>query len=70
MSSSSLSQFRLSPTWSSLAQAHSLYNPPAPLVQKYGNLSKGACKPGYAAAKMTANYPNFGSSCCSSIQPA
>ncbi|XP_013883397.1 uncharacterized protein LOC106531979 [Austrofundulus limnaeus] len=27
------------------------------LTYKYGNLSKGACKPGYAAAKMTTIYP-------------
>ncbi|XP_016088925.1 ST3 beta-galactoside alpha-2,3-sialyltransferase 3b isoform X7 [Sinocyclocheilus grahami] len=32
--------------------------PPA-LVYKYGNLSEGACKPGYAAAKMSAIYPKF-----------
>ncbi|XP_013882744.1 ST3 beta-galactoside alpha-2,3-sialyltransferase 3b isoform X3 [Austrofundulus limnaeus] len=29
------------------------------LTYKYGNLSKGACKPGYAAAKMTTIYPKF-----------
>ncbi|XP_029001750.1 ST3 beta-galactoside alpha-2,3-sialyltransferase 3a isoform X2 [Betta splendens] len=29
------------------------------LTYKYGNLSKGACKPGFAAAKMTAIYPKF-----------
>nr|CDI70273.1 TPA: alpha2,3-sialyltransferase [Lepisosteus oculatus] len=29
------------------------------LTYKYGNLSEGACKPGYAAAKMTAIYPKF-----------
>lgn len=27
------------------------------LTYKYGNLSKGACKPGFAAAKMSAIYP-------------
>lgn len=27
------------------------------LTYKYGNLSEGVCKPGYAAAKMTAIYP-------------
>ncbi|XP_063057495.1 ST3 beta-galactoside alpha-2,3-sialyltransferase 3a isoform X2 [Engraulis encrasicolus] len=32
---------------------------PLELVYKYGNLSKGACKPGYAAAKMTTIYPKF-----------
>ncbi|XP_034738150.1 ST3 beta-galactoside alpha-2,3-sialyltransferase 3a [Etheostoma cragini] len=32
---------------------------PLELMLKYGNLSKGACKPGYAAAKMTAIYPKF-----------
>ncbi|XP_036409915.1 CMP-N-acetylneuraminate-beta-1,4-galactoside alpha-2,3-sialyltransferase-like [Megalops cyprinoides] len=32
---------------------------PPELVYKYGNLSEGACKPGYAAAKMTAIYPKF-----------
>lgn len=32
---------------------------PLELVYKYGNLSEGACKPGYAAAKMTAIYPEF-----------
>ncbi|XP_045557868.1 CMP-N-acetylneuraminate-beta-1,4-galactoside alpha-2,3-sialyltransferase-like isoform X2 [Salmo salar] len=31
---------------------------PAELTYKYGNLSEGVCKPGYAAAKMTAIYPN------------
>ncbi|XP_056911957.1 ST3 beta-galactoside alpha-2,3-sialyltransferase 3b isoform X1 [Takifugu flavidus] len=29
------------------------------LTYKYGNLSEGVCKPGYAAAKMTAIYPKF-----------
>uniref|UniRef100_A0A3P9J4H9 Lactosylceramide alpha-2,3-sialyltransferase n=1 Tax=Oryzias latipes TaxID=8090 RepID=A0A3P9J4H9_ORYLA len=29
------------------------------LMYKYGNLSEGACKPGYAAAKMTSIYPKF-----------
>ncbi|XP_051250228.1 ST3 beta-galactoside alpha-2,3-sialyltransferase 3b isoform X1 [Dicentrarchus labrax] len=29
------------------------------LAYKYGNLSEGVCKPGYAAAKMTAIYPKF-----------
>ncbi|XP_072297939.1 ST3 beta-galactoside alpha-2,3-sialyltransferase 3b isoform X2 [Eucyclogobius newberryi] len=29
------------------------------LMYKYGNLSEGACKPGFAAAKMTAIYPRF-----------
>ncbi|XP_029686243.1 ST3 beta-galactoside alpha-2,3-sialyltransferase 3b isoform X3 [Takifugu rubripes] len=29
------------------------------LTYKYGNLSDGVCKPGYAAAKMTAIYPKF-----------
>uniref|UniRef100_A0A8C7S0W9 ST3 beta-galactoside alpha-2,3-sialyltransferase 3a n=1 Tax=Oncorhynchus mykiss TaxID=8022 RepID=A0A8C7S0W9_ONCMY len=28
-------------------------------MYKYGNLSEGVCKPGYAAAKMTAIYPMF-----------
>ncbi|XP_041133746.1 CMP-N-acetylneuraminate-beta-1,4-galactoside alpha-2,3-sialyltransferase-like isoform X1 [Polyodon spathula] len=32
---------------------------PLELTYKYGNLSEGACKPGYAAAKMTAIYPKF-----------
>uniref|UniRef100_A0A673IJS6 CMP-N-acetylneuraminate-beta-1,4-galactoside alpha-2,3-sialyltransferase-like n=1 Tax=Sinocyclocheilus rhinocerous TaxID=307959 RepID=A0A673IJS6_9TELE len=32
---------------------------PPELVYKYGNLSEGACKPGYAAAKMSAIYPKF-----------
>ncbi|XP_040896511.1 ST3 beta-galactoside alpha-2,3-sialyltransferase 3a [Toxotes jaculatrix] len=32
---------------------------PLDLMYKYGNLSEGACKPGYAAAKMTAIYPKF-----------
>ncbi|XP_051556452.1 CMP-N-acetylneuraminate-beta-1,4-galactoside alpha-2,3-sialyltransferase-like isoform X2 [Myxocyprinus asiaticus] len=32
---------------------------PPELVYKYGNLSDGACKPGYAAAKMIAIYPKF-----------
>ncbi|TDH08241.1 hypothetical protein EPR50_G00095710 [Perca flavescens] len=32
---------------------------PLELMHKYGNLSKGACKPGFAAAKMTAIYPKF-----------
>uniref|UniRef100_A0A4W4FLZ4 CMP-N-acetylneuraminate-beta-1,4-galactoside alpha-2,3-sialyltransferase n=1 Tax=Electrophorus electricus TaxID=8005 RepID=A0A4W4FLZ4_ELEEL len=32
---------------------------PMELVYKYGNLSSGTCKPGYAAAKMTAIYPKF-----------
>uniref|UniRef100_A0AAY4DKN4 CMP-N-acetylneuraminate-beta-1,4-galactoside alpha-2,3-sialyltransferase n=1 Tax=Denticeps clupeoides TaxID=299321 RepID=A0AAY4DKN4_9TELE len=32
---------------------------PQELMYKYGNLSKGACKPGYSAAKMTAIYPAF-----------
>ncbi|XP_071233233.1 CMP-N-acetylneuraminate-beta-1,4-galactoside alpha-2,3-sialyltransferase-like isoform X4 [Salvelinus alpinus] len=31
----------------------------AELAYKYGNLSEGVCKPGYAAAKMTAIYPKF-----------
>ncbi|XP_018551862.1 CMP-N-acetylneuraminate-beta-1,4-galactoside alpha-2,3-sialyltransferase-like [Lates calcarifer] len=30
---------------------------PLELIYKYGNLSEGACKPGFAAAKMTAIYP-------------
>ncbi|XP_046884388.1 CMP-N-acetylneuraminate-beta-1,4-galactoside alpha-2,3-sialyltransferase-like isoform X4 [Hypomesus transpacificus] len=30
---------------------------PAELSYKYGNLSEGMCKPGYAAAKMTTIYP-------------
>ncbi|XP_061097319.1 ST3 beta-galactoside alpha-2,3-sialyltransferase 3b isoform X1 [Conger conger] len=29
------------------------------LTYHYGNLSEGACKPGYVAAKMTAIYPKF-----------
>ncbi|XP_026201334.1 ST3 beta-galactoside alpha-2,3-sialyltransferase 3a isoform X1 [Anabas testudineus] len=29
------------------------------LTYKYGNLSEGACKPGFAAAKMTVIYPKF-----------
>ncbi|KAM9323431.1 ST3 beta-galactoside alpha-2,3-sialyltransferase 3b isoform 2-T4 [Pholidichthys leucotaenia] len=29
------------------------------LEYKYGNLSKGVCKPGYVAAKMTTIYPKF-----------
>ncbi|XP_059419910.1 CMP-N-acetylneuraminate-beta-1,4-galactoside alpha-2,3-sialyltransferase-like isoform X4 [Carassius carassius] len=32
---------------------------PPELVYKYGNLTDGACKPGYAAAKMSAIYPKF-----------
>ncbi|XP_028328526.1 ST3 beta-galactoside alpha-2,3-sialyltransferase 3b isoform X2 [Gouania willdenowi] len=32
---------------------------PLELVYKYGNLSEGTCKPGYAAAKMTAIFPKF-----------
>ncbi|XP_041804371.1 ST3 beta-galactoside alpha-2,3-sialyltransferase 3b isoform X1 [Chelmon rostratus] len=32
---------------------------PPELAYKYGNLSEGVCKPGYAAAKMTAIYPKF-----------
>ncbi|KAI1889336.1 hypothetical protein AGOR_G00178200 [Albula goreensis] len=32
---------------------------PPELMYKYGNLSEGACKPGFAAAKMTAIYPKF-----------
>uniref|UniRef100_A0A672QVL9 CMP-N-acetylneuraminate-beta-1,4-galactoside alpha-2,3-sialyltransferase-like n=1 Tax=Sinocyclocheilus grahami TaxID=75366 RepID=A0A672QVL9_SINGR len=32
---------------------------PPELVYKYGNLSEGACKPGYAAAKMSAIYPKY-----------
>uniref|UniRef100_A0AAV2JVD3 CMP-N-acetylneuraminate-beta-1,4-galactoside alpha-2,3-sialyltransferase n=1 Tax=Knipowitschia caucasica TaxID=637954 RepID=A0AAV2JVD3_KNICA len=32
---------------------------PTELMYKYGNLSEGTCKPGYAAAKMTAIYPKF-----------
>lgn len=35
-----------------------VYRPPE-LVYKYGNLSEGACKPGYAAAKMSAIYPKY-----------
>ncbi|MEQ2233191.1 hypothetical protein ILYODFUR_019465 [Ilyodon furcidens] len=30
---------------------------PPELAYKYGNLSEGVCKPGYAAAKMTSIYP-------------
>ncbi|XP_067369598.1 ST3 beta-galactoside alpha-2,3-sialyltransferase 3a isoform X2 [Channa argus] len=32
---------------------------PLELMYKYGNLSDGACKPGFAAAKMAAIYPAF-----------
>ncbi|XP_030258430.1 ST3 beta-galactoside alpha-2,3-sialyltransferase 3b isoform X1 [Sparus aurata] len=32
---------------------------PPELAYKYGNLSEGVCKPGYAAAKMTTIYPKF-----------
>ncbi|XP_008336676.1 ST3 beta-galactoside alpha-2,3-sialyltransferase 3a [Cynoglossus semilaevis] len=32
---------------------------PLELIHMYNNLSEGACRPGYAAAKMTANYPKF-----------
>uniref|UniRef100_A0A4W5QLB0 Lactosylceramide alpha-2,3-sialyltransferase n=1 Tax=Hucho hucho TaxID=62062 RepID=A0A4W5QLB0_9TELE len=32
-------------------------NLPLELMYKYGNLSEGVCKPGYAAAKMTTIYP-------------
>ncbi|KAM7410683.1 hypothetical protein PAMA_001902 [Pampus argenteus] len=32
---------------------------PLELMYKYSNLSEGACKPGFAAAKMTAIYPKF-----------
>lgn len=34
-------------------------NLPLELQYKYGNLSKGDCKPGYAEAKMTSIYPKF-----------
>uniref|UniRef100_A0A9J8CZQ7 CMP-N-acetylneuraminate-beta-1,4-galactoside alpha-2,3-sialyltransferase n=1 Tax=Cyprinus carpio carpio TaxID=630221 RepID=A0A9J8CZQ7_CYPCA len=34
-------------------------NLPLELQYKYGNLSKGECKPGYAEAKMTSIYPKF-----------
>ncbi|XP_010870627.1 CMP-N-acetylneuraminate-beta-1,4-galactoside alpha-2,3-sialyltransferase isoform X1 [Esox lucius] len=34
-------------------------NLPLELMYKYGNLSKGVCKPSYAAAKMSAIYPKF-----------
>uniref|UniRef100_UPI0037E8F029 ST3 beta-galactoside alpha-2,3-sialyltransferase 3a isoform X2 n=1 Tax=Semicossyphus pulcher TaxID=241346 RepID=UPI0037E8F029 len=34
-------------------------NLPLELLYKYDNLSEGACKPGFAAAKMTAIYPKF-----------
>lgn len=33
---------------------------PLELAYKYGNLSEGVCKPGYAAAKMTTIYPKWG----------
>ncbi|XP_070830259.1 ST3 beta-galactoside alpha-2,3-sialyltransferase 3b isoform X2 [Chaetodon auriga] len=32
---------------------------PPELAYKYGNLSEGVCKPGFAAAKMTTIYPKF-----------
>lgn len=32
---------------------------PPELAYKYGNLSEGVCKPGYAAAKMTTIYPKW-----------
>ncbi|XP_051944656.1 ST3 beta-galactoside alpha-2,3-sialyltransferase 3b isoform X1 [Hippocampus zosterae] len=32
---------------------------PPELAYKYGNLSEGVCKPGYAGAKMTSIYPKF-----------
>uniref|UniRef100_A0A3B4UDU8 CMP-N-acetylneuraminate-beta-1,4-galactoside alpha-2,3-sialyltransferase n=1 Tax=Seriola dumerili TaxID=41447 RepID=A0A3B4UDU8_SERDU len=32
---------------------------PLELAYKYGNLTEGVCKPGYAAAKMTTIYPKF-----------
>ncbi|KAK3534361.1 hypothetical protein QTP86_014280 [Hemibagrus guttatus] len=32
---------------------------PVELVHQYGNLSTGSCRPGYAAAKMTAIFPKF-----------
>uniref|UniRef100_A0A3B5LF90 ST3 beta-galactoside alpha-2,3-sialyltransferase 3b n=1 Tax=Xiphophorus couchianus TaxID=32473 RepID=A0A3B5LF90_9TELE len=32
---------------------------PPELAYKYGNLSEGVCKPGYATAKMTSIYPKF-----------
>ncbi|KAG7228902.1 hypothetical protein INR49_008680 [Caranx melampygus] len=32
---------------------------PLELIYKYGNLSEGACRPDFAAAKMTAIYPKF-----------
>jgi hypothetical protein len=35
----------------------SLIPRPLELAYKYGNLSEGACKQGYAAAKMTTIYP-------------
>lgn len=35
-----------------------MYRPPE-LAYKYGNLSEGVCKPGYAAAKMTTIYPKY-----------
>uniref|UniRef100_A0A673H7L5 Lactosylceramide alpha-2,3-sialyltransferase n=1 Tax=Sinocyclocheilus rhinocerous TaxID=307959 RepID=A0A673H7L5_9TELE len=37
----------------------SLVHRPLELQYKYGNLSKGECKPGYAEAKMTSIYPKF-----------
>ncbi|XP_058652713.1 ST3 beta-galactoside alpha-2,3-sialyltransferase 3b isoform X6 [Onychostoma macrolepis] len=37
---------------------------PPELVYKYGNLSEGVCKPGYAAAKMSAIYPNLSCKRC------
>ncbi|XP_048844295.1 ST3 beta-galactoside alpha-2,3-sialyltransferase 3b isoform X1 [Brienomyrus brachyistius] len=32
---------------------------PQELLYKYGNMSKGTCKPGYASAKMASIYPKF-----------
>jgi len=43
---------------SSFFSSLTVYRPPE-LVYKYGNLSEGSCKPGYAAAKMTAIYPKY-----------
>lgn len=44
--------------WLIAASVLLIYRPPE-LAYKYGNLSEGTCKPGYAAAKMTTIYPKW-----------
>ncbi|XP_058031487.1 CMP-N-acetylneuraminate-beta-1,4-galactoside alpha-2,3-sialyltransferase isoform X7 [Ahaetulla prasina] len=36
-----------------------IFHRPPELVSKYGNISEGVCKPGYASALMTAIFPKF-----------